>query len=82
MITFDTAIPADVSAVSGTDTLFEGVVTGFIGLTIINDSFPETVESFTVQLTAISDGGELGSLILTTVTIGASDDPFGLFGQS
>ncbi len=77
---FDTAIPADVSMVTGVETVPEGVTTGTIDLSVINDNVPETIESFTVQLTSISNGGQLGSLLTTTVTIEANDDPFGLFG--
>ena len=79
-VTVVSALPADLSAVEGTDTILEGEVTGSLSLGIVDDTLPESVETFTVRLTSVTKGAELGSLLTATVSIDASDDLNGRFG--
>ena len=76
------ASSSDVNAVQGTDTIPDGISVASLSISIIDDTLPEFIESFIVALTTISGGADLGSPIITTVTIPTSDDPYGAFGQS
>lgn len=49
---------------------------------IINDGLAEVEETFTIRLLdRINGGATLGTTTETLVTIEASDDPYGAFGQ-
>ena len=49
---------------------------------LVDDSLPETEERFRIRLTGrILGGAQLGSPTSCLVTIRASDDPYGAFGN-
>lgn len=62
--------------------LLEGEASKAVPIYIINDIYPELEESFLVQLQNETTGGaKLGALTEAVITIQASDDPYGLFGN-
>ncbi|XP_053146642.1 adhesion G-protein coupled receptor V1 isoform X4 [Hemicordylus capensis] len=76
-----TAIAGEDYSVASSDVvLLEGETSKAVPIYIINDINPEIEESFLVQLLNQTTGGALvGGLTRATVTIEASDDPFGSF---
>ena len=72
----------DYSIASSDVVLLEGETTKAVPVYIINDIYPELEEAFLVQLLNETTGGaRLGPLREAVITIGASDDPCGLFGN-
>lgn len=78
-----TAGGADFSPQRGTVVIPAEVRTVTLPLVILEDSIPEFSEQFIVQLVGLSGsgGGRLGTLSTSTITITASDDPNGAFGE-
>ncbi|XP_019373727.1 PREDICTED: G-protein coupled receptor 98 [Gavialis gangeticus] len=76
-----TAIAGEDYSVASSDVvLLEGETSKAVPIYIINDIYPETEESFQVQLLNQTTGGALlGALIQAIIIIEASDDPFGCF---
>jgi G-protein coupled receptor 98 len=72
----------DYSIASSDVVLLEGETTKAVPIYIINDIYPELEETFLVQLLNETTGGAtLGPLREAVITIEASDDPYGLFGN-
>ncbi len=72
----------DYSVTSSEVTLLSGERQRPIPIDIIDDITPELRETFTVRLLdQISGGAVLGEIIESMITINASDDPHGKFGQ-
>lgn len=72
----------DYSIASSDVVLLEGETTKAVPIYIIDDIYPELEEAFLVQLLNETTGGaSLGPLREAVITIDASDDPFGLFGN-
>ena len=75
-----TADVADYSPQSGVVVIPEGIRVVPLPLAILDDSEPEFLEVFEVQLLSVSNG-RLGVRRTSTITIAASDDPNGAFGE-
>jgi hypothetical protein len=76
----NTADVADYSPQRGVVIIPAGVRTMLLPIGILDDSEPEFPEVFEVRLLSVSDG-RLGSLSTSIITIAASDDPNGAFGE-
>lgn len=77
-------VPAgeDYSIASSDVVLLEGETSKAVPIYIINDIYPELEESFLVQLLNETTGGaRLGAVTEAVITVEASDDPWGLFGN-
>ncbi len=81
-------LSADVSDVSPTTnfiTFDPGNLTAYINLNIVDDSLPELSEIFEIELTIFNvigdsaNGARIGDIGTLTLTVAASDDPYGLF---
>ena len=79
-VTLDSALPADMSALSGVAVIPEGETAGSLDLSVLNDDVPELEETFSVAITSVSKGARIGTPQSTTITIAPSDDPHGVFG--
>lgn len=72
----------DYSIASSDVVLLEGETSKAVPVYIINDIYPELEETFLIQLLNETTGGaRLGTLTEAVITIEASDDPYGLFGN-
>ena len=80
-LTLGTALPIDVSSLTGTQTIPDGDTSVYIDLSILDDTLPELMETFTIKLESVSPGAMIGSPQSATITIAPSDDPRGLFGE-
>ncbi|XP_059825311.1 adhesion G-protein coupled receptor V1 [Hypanus sabinus] len=70
----------DYSIASSDVILLEGETSKAVPIYLLNDMLPEPEESFHVKLINETTGGAvLGAITLATVTIEASDDPYGSF---
>ncbi len=77
-----TTLGFDYSVTSSQVTLLQGETTKPVPLDIIDDITPELAETFTVRLlNQIQGGAVLGDVIKSVVTINASDNPHGKFGE-
>lgn len=75
-----TADAADYSPPGGVVTIPAGVRIVPLPLAILDDDEPEFSEVFVVRLVSVS-AGRLGVISSASITIGASDDPNGAFGE-
>lgn len=72
----------DYSISSSDVILLEGETSKAVPIYLLNDVVPELEESFYVKLINETTGGAvLGGITLATITIEASDDPYGSFGN-
>ena len=84
-------LSADVSDISPTTDIltFEpGNTTAGFTLNIIDDTLPELAERFEIELSIFNimgdspNGARIGDIGIATLTVGPSDDPYGLFSLS
>ncbi|XP_078413685.1 adhesion G-protein coupled receptor V1 [Cetorhinus maximus] len=71
----------DYSIASSDVILLEGETSKAVPIYLLNDIIPELEESFRIELINETTGGAvLGAVTQATITIEASDDPYGSFG--